>query len=540
MSFMPKGIAAVFVNTRNLLTRGFARFRALSRWLQIVIVVIVLALVGLLVWQVKGRTAETAVTPTTKTVAVSSVAALASGAGSISLTGTVTSLHEATLRAETSGNLVGVYKKLGDTVGAGEAIAEFENSAERASVLQAQGAYESAVAGSNIADVNRTQSTVSVADSRTSAYNAIRSVYSTLDDSVRVKTDGVFSNPEINLPTFTLLSSDSQSVTSLQNKRQDIEQMLKQEQAANATLENLSDDDLAAAIDARIADLKSSVAYFDTLSLVLSHTFADGSHSQASIDGYRAAASGARSAVAGSLSALTGVKTAFNAARSAEAAAGHQSSTDTGAVTTASAGVKQALGALQGAKARLADTIVYSPINGTIISLPVSSGDYVGVGSPIATVSNDAALEIVTYINEDDARAVAVGGAAHIEGGIAGVITRVAPALDPITKKIEVRIGITDAGTLTNGATVRVDLDRVAATAKSAAISLPLAAIKILPDSAGVFTVATSGALVLTPVVLGTVTGDTVVIASGVTDNMTIVTDARGLKAGDIVTIQTQ
>jgi RND family efflux transporter MFP subunit len=297
---------------------------------------------------------------------------------------------------------------------------------------------------------------------------------------------------------------------------------------------------LAAELDARIADLKLATSYFDTLSLVLTHTLAESAHPQASIDGYQASASGARSAVAGALSSVTGAKTAFAAARSAAAAAANQSSADAGAVTTASAGVKQALGALQGAKARLANTIVYSPINGTIISLPVSTGDYVGMGSPVATVSNNAALEIVTYINEDDARTVAVGGTVHIEGGISGVITRIAPALDPITKKIEVRIGISDSSSLTNGSTVRVDLDRAATPKQSSTILLPLSAIKILPDSAGVFTVATSGALVLNPVGLGGVSGDKVVIASGVTADMTIVTDARGLKAGDIVTVQTR
>ena len=35
-----------------------------------------------------------------------------------------------------------VYKKLGDYVNAGEVIAEFENSGERAQVLQAEGAYD--------------------------------------------------------------------------------------------------------------------------------------------------------------------------------------------------------------------------------------------------------------------------------------------------------------------------------------------------------------------------------------------------------------
>ena len=516
---------------------------SLSPRVKIAAGLLVAVLVVLIGWHVAtgAKSAADTAGAMQKTVTVSSAAALSSGGGSITLTGTVTSMHEATLRAQTSGGLTQVYKKLGDTVGAGEVIAEFDNSAERAAVLQAQGAYEAALAGSSIADVSRDQSGTTVANSRIAAYNALRSAYATADDAIRTKTDGVFSNPRSAQPLFVLSSSNTQMVIDLQTKRPQLEDMLTRESNHNAGLESLSDTALLAEINQQVSDLQTTASYLDTLSLALNQSFANNAYSQTTIDGYKASVSVARSAVTGSLSALAGVKASYDAALSGAAIATHQSASGTNAPTTASASVKQALGALRGAQSRLEDTIVRSPISGSIISLPVSMGDYVGMGSPVAVVSNNNALEIVTYVNEDDARTIAVGGVAHIEGTTAGVIMRIAPALDPLTKKIEVRVGIQgNASALTNGSTVRVELERshADASAGGAAMVLPIAAVKILPDGAAVFTVNASSTLESHIVQLGALMGDRVNIAGGITPNLQIVTDARGLKAGDAVQIQ--
>ena len=517
---------------------------SLSRRTNIAASLLVVVLIVLVGWHVVAgvKPAVDATGTTQKTVTVSSVAALSSGDGSITLTGAVTSLHEAALRAQTSGGLTHVYEKLGDAVGAGDVIAEFDNSAERAAVLQAQGVYESALAGSSIADVSRGQSGTTVANSRIAAYNALRSAYATMDDTVRTKTDGVFSNPRSAQPLFVLSSSNTQMVIDLQTKRPQLEDMLTRESNHDAGLEGLSDAALLAEISQRTDDLQTTASYLDTLSLALNQSFANNAYSQTTIDGYKASVSVARSAVTGSLSALAGVKASYDAALSGAVIATHQSAAGTNTPTTASASVKQALGALRGAQARLEDTIVRSPISGSIISLPVSIGDYVGMGSPVAVVSNNSALEIVTYVNEDDARTIAVGGAAHIEGATAGVITRIAPALDPLTKKIEVRVGIQgSASALTNGGTVRVELERSHTDVSAAGTSmvLPIAAVKMLPDGAAVFTVNASSTLESHAVQLGALMGDRVNIASGITPNLQIVTDARGLKAGDAVLIAT-
>ncbi len=72
------------------------------------------------------------VVPADRAVTLASVGDLSLNTSPLPLLGTVTSRSEANIKAESSGKLAAVYKKLGDYVSAGEVIAEFDNGAERA------------------------------------------------------------------------------------------------------------------------------------------------------------------------------------------------------------------------------------------------------------------------------------------------------------------------------------------------------------------------------------------------------------------------
>ena len=88
--------------------------------------------------------------------------------------------------------------------------------------------------------------------------------------------------------------------------------------------------------------------------------------------------------------------------------------------------------------------------------MSIKTGDFISPFTEIAVVSNNGALEVLAYATEDDAASLSVGNSVSLEKNVTGVITRIAPALDPRTKKIEVRIGITSGtGALINGQSVR-------------------------------------------------------------------------------------
>ena len=72
----------------------------------------------------------------------------------------------------------------------------------------------------------------------------------------------------------------------------------------------------------------------------------------------------------------------------------------------------------------------------------------------------------------------------------------------------------------------------------SGPLSIPLSALKIGSGGIVVFTVDENSKLVPHEVVLGTLNGDRVNIMSGVTADTIIVTDARGLQAGETVVVK--
>jgi RND family efflux transporter MFP subunit len=218
-----------------------------------------------------------------------------------------------------------------------------------------------------------------------------------------------------------------------------------------------------------------------------------------------------------------------------------QSQAESGAqVSLSSASVKQAQGAYNAALANLEKTIIRAPISGTLNTLSIKLGDYVTASQQVAVVSNNGALKVVVFVTPQDRTTLSVGGAATIEGQYPGIITKIAPAVDPTTKKIQVDIGLTgNASALTNGESVRVELSRAVARRVSGtkAISLPIAALKIEPGRTVAFSLDADNRLVAHAVTTGAIVGDKIEITSGLSPDIRILTDARGFKEGQQVTV---
>lgn len=525
----------------------FAFIRSMSLTKRIIAVLVI---AGALITVSHLKNSDTTVTedvvPADRGVTLASVGELSLNTSPLPLQGTVISRSEANIKAEASGKLAAVYKKLGDHVGAGEVIAEFDNSGERAGVLSAQGAYDAAKAGqgsavlsSNTAAIGSGSAELSLESAKTSAVNAINSAYVSLDDAVRVKSDGAFRNPQARDPQFIVSTSDSKLSIALPQERAIIETILKAREASNRML--TMDSDLIAALANIESDTQTIKDYLDELALAYSRAIPDSTVSQAMVDGFKASNSLARSEISGALSAIGGARSALNASIAGSMiAANNFTQSRQGSSAAADANVKAALGALNAAQSRLDKTIVRSPISGTINSLAVETGDYVPPFGDIAVVSNNGALEVVAYASDDDAKVLKVGSKVTMNDSVSGVITRIASALDPKTKKIEVRIGISgDASTLINGQTVRIAAARSVATPgkKAAVLQIPLSALKITPTGSVVFTVGASSTLIAHQVKEGTLLGDQIIIEQGLTPDMIIVIDARGLKDGSTVTV---
>jgi multidrug efflux pump subunit AcrA (membrane-fusion protein) len=243
---------------------------------------------------------------------------------------------------------------------------------------------------------------------------------------------------------------------------------------------------------------------------------------------------------------LTGVLATLSQAQSALIAA--QTTKDqaaiagTGAtISLADAQVKQALGALRLAQANLEKTIIRSPLAGVVGALTLRAGTSVNIGEPAAVITSDGGLEVLTYMTESDATRITVGDAAVVGTDIQGTVTEVGSAIDPLTQKIELRVGVSrDALGLTNGqsVTVRVSPKNASTSTEPTSLRLPITSIKMTPDGPVVFSVDDHNTLVSHAIVLGAIVSDSVVVLSGIDASLPIITDARGRKAGEIVTVQ--
>jgi RND family efflux transporter MFP subunit len=263
--------------------------------------------------------------------------------------------------------------------------------------------------------------------------------------------------------------------------------------------------------------------------------------SQTTIDADKTISTGTRTSWSALITSLSGTKDNLTAKTAAFDIAQKQGGSGT-TNTTSGTAIAQTKSGVQLAEIALEKTIIRSPISGTINSLPVSEGDFVSPQQPAATVSNNGSLEIVAYITDIDSREISVDSNVAIQNTASGVVTRIAPALDPLTKKIEVRIGVSSGlSTLRNGQSVNLSITRSKEILKNSSqkdlISIPIVSLKITPDGAVVFTVE-HNILKAHGVKIGSLLGDRIVITDGITSSMEIVTDARGLKDGESVEIK--
>ena len=291
--------------------------------------------------------------------------------------------------------------------------------------------------------------------------------------------------------------------------------------------------DIQAEISKTTEETQILKSYVDAISALLNASIPSNDYSQATIDGYGATASAARSIVSGSIASLTASTQAIIAA---------QTSGDSPSNASASsAAIKTAQGAYNAANASLEKTIIRAPISGTLNNLAIKLGDFVSPSQEVAVVSNNGSLEIVAFITPEDRSQIAVGTAVLIEREYNGSIKSIAPAVDPMTKKIEIKVGFAGkTNNLTNGESVHLDIARAAkkTTSKAATVAIPISAVKIQSDGAVVFTVDETNHLVSQPVTTGVLIGDKIQILSPISANTMIVTDARGLKNGQEVSKQ--
>jgi len=534
------------------------RFQALPRRKKIAVVsIIAVVLTGALLIFGNGENEEANTQARVREVQVASIAQLSSGAESLAVLGEVRSQAEADIRSVVQGRVTSLRKRIGDAVSAGEIIAEIENDAQLAALIQAEGAYEAAEANLNkarggtreeqlaILKTKADDAEKSLLKTQTASLNTIKDAVEKVDEILHGKIDLLFNYPDTNSPDLTVSYHDSQVVQNLESNRVVLRELFDDWKSEAVSLNE--SNNLDEALQKALSNITTIRDYVNILAGVVNWLTPTSSLSQATIDTWKTEMSSSRVTLSSLATSINTQQDALNAARTShdiaqqelkQGVAGDRSED----VAAVEASLKQARGSLLSARAAYNNTIIRSPISGTINTLSISQGDFISALSRVATVANNNALEVRAFITGDDLVNVSVGDRAIVDGTFEGVVTNIGAGLDPDTKKIELRIGLTDTNApLVHGDSVSVVVERGNVQRQNEeALSVPISALRIGADSTVVFSIKEDGTIMAHEVETGAIIGNRITITDGVTPGLVIVVDARGLREGDTVSISTK
>jgi hypothetical protein len=272
------------------------------------------------------------------------------------------------VRAEAGGRVTRVVSS-GTRVAQGAIVAELENSAQRAALLQSQGVVEAAEANLSkitggarseqlsILESNLASASASLTAARSSAVNAILSAFAAGDNALPGTTDKMFTNPRSNAPLFTVTSTDSQLTNKIENTRTAVEPHLLRQALVSDSLTPASN--LASEISTTEGEIRAMRNFLDMIVNALNKGIPTSAASEATIASYLADTTAARTSLTTALSSLSSATQGIVSAESAvevakknleQGVSGGQSED----VAAGKASLKQAQGGLAAAQASYA------------------------------------------------------------------------------------------------------------------------------------------------------------------------------------------
>jgi multidrug resistance efflux pump len=493
----------------------------------------------------------------TPEVHIASLGALQSEGSTAVLLGEVRSVSQAELRAQKSGEITKVNVRAGQVVPAGMVLAEIENAGERAAVLQAQGALQAAQAGlarvrngaraedRASASAGTTNAGVSLAQAKESARTAYTTAYAASQDAILAKADTFFDDPYTVRPKFRVNAASYDERLAIEQERVKIHTLLETWKADVArTPSDTSLDTSLATTQQRLDTIRR---FLDRIAYFVSKQEITEDRTSATIATQNALLLGARQGIDGARAQVTGARSGLAAATAASTVASlSENKITTGEriedVQAAEAGVTQARGILAGATAVLENSLIRSPIAGTVTSFSIARGDFVSPNQAVAVVANEGAREIVAFVSEDVRATIAPGMKVLVDGTYEGIITSADPGLDPVTKRSRVTVGVSKESTLTNGSFVEVAIQEETKNTSTQKPTqkgwyIPITAIKVLPTGLAVFTVTERKTLEAIKISEGTIIGDRMLIQDPLSSELRIVRDVRGRIEGETITI---
>jgi RND family efflux transporter MFP subunit len=188
------------------------------------------------------------------------------------------------------------------------------------------------------------------------------------------------------------------------------------------------------------------------------------------------------------------------------------------------------------AKQQLADTLVYSPMDGVVQEKKASAGEYLAAGAPVVDVVRIDPLRLRVDVPERESHNVKMGQSVRVtlEGdpdSYLGYIKRLSPTISEQNRVLSVEADVRNSGRLRPGAFVKAE---IVTNQTASAITVPPNAIVTFAGIDKVILVE-NGKAQEKAVTLGRRGSDWIEIKAGVNVGQTVVVDPGNLQSGQAV-----
>lgn len=338
----------------------------------------------------------------------------------VSASGKITARENLNLSFEQSGQVSGVYVKIGDTVKPGQLLANQNTSQLDAQLAEMRAGLNLQKAKLNQLLAGSSQEDIVVAktvllNAHQAMVNTLQDGYTKANDAVFNKTDQMFFNPQGANPKVIFFTTNSQLKSNIELKRLLLADMFKAWQASLISLD--SQDDLAPFIVQVKENINQVKTFVDKLSIIVndpnSCVWSDSGTCISISSAWKTDISTAATNLNASLGLVISDEGDLkNAQSQLELAKAPARDSD---IAVYQAQIEQADAQAQNVLAQLQKRKIYSPIDGIVTAVPVKIGSVFSANETAVSLISNHNFQVESYVPEVNISLVKVGQKAKVE-----------------------------------------------------------------------------------------------------------------------------
>ncbi len=390
--------------------KGFFRFFKRPR--NIILAVVVLAVAAFFVFG--GKKQQTADLITVKSGTITQ---------DVVVTGDITSSENVDLSFQGAGTVAKVNVATGDKVNTGDILLTEDSSVLQAELQQAEASVAQAEANLGVLQNGATPQDIAVSFAEVSnaesallgaeknVVSTVQDAYTKADDAVYNQADQIFTNPRTN-PQLVFSIPNQQLAVDIQSERLSIESDFS---AWNSSLSGLTaTSDLPAILKETKGYLGDIQNFLADVASALNLVSPSGSVSASSLDTWKTDVASGRAEVVAAVGDVVTSESALDSDQTALAVAEKQLALKQAPATpdqiaADEAAVSQAKAQVSLIQAQIDQTILRSPVAGTVTNVVPKKGEVATAGETVISIIGNNSLEVEAYVAESDVAKLKVG-----------------------------------------------------------------------------------------------------------------------------------